>query len=605
MKILSLVNDSLGLLESKDRRRLGLLALLQSALALVDVVGLALLGYVVLVGSSEVTQPVSSAAHKMGPFSLPTTTSYSLVLIAGAAGILLVGKSAASYGLTRYIYRFLAGRQVVVSTTLAQRFFSWPLLQVLQRNSLDSAHALTRGVSALIVGVLGSATILVADAVLVGILLIALTLVSLQVTIFAAIFFVLVGVLLQRVLADWAHRVGREVRENEVASTGAVQDAVLMYREMIVGDRTSYFVSKFAALRLSASAAQADSYLMNVVSKYIYEVALIIGGGILAAWQLRSTSVESALAIVAVFIAASTRILPSLMRMQQSLLLIRSAGGEAEGTVDLASELRTSCQDLGDNSQERRSLRHPGPEVFVPEIQVRDVSLVYPGNPLPSLSAVSLSLGAGERLAIVGPSGSGKSSLADVLLGVIEPTEGRVLMSGMPPRDALSKWPGEMAYVPQDAAVLDGSIKENVSLHEDPRTEDVWSALERAHLADFVSNLPNGIMTIVGERGARLSGGQRQRLGLARALYNNPRLLVLDEATSALDAETESLVTQTISRLPQGITQVIIAHRLATIRAADRILYLNEGKIAAQGTFDEVRELVPDFEKQAQLLGIT
>jgi len=207
----------------------------------------------------------------------------------------------------------------------------------------------------------------------------------------------------------------------------------------------------------------------------------------------------------------------------------------------------------------------------------------------------------------VGPTGAGKSTIADVILGVIEPDAGMVSMSGLPPDQAVMQWPGAVAYVPQDITVVDGSIRQNVGLGLPEaliRDDLVWESLERAHLAPLVREDRDGLDTVVGENGVRLSGGQRQRLGLARALYTRPRLIVLDEATSALDAETEQAVSAALDELEGYVTLVIIAHRLATIRHCTSVAYLEDGRIRARGTFDEVRAQQPNFDRQAELLGL-
>jgi ABC-type multidrug transport system fused ATPase/permease subunit len=194
-----------------------------------------------------------------------------------------------------------------------------------------------------------------------------------------------------------------------------------------------------------------------------------------------------------------------------------------------------------------------------------------------------------------------------VLLGVLIPDTGKVLISGLPPLIAVAKWPGAVSYVPQDVVISAGTIRENIALGypiEEASDELVFGALKVAHLDGFVSEVPDGIDTQVGERGARISGGQRQRLGIARAMFTRPHLLVLDEATSSLDGETEASISEAIHALRGSTTVVIIAHRLSTVRNADRVVYLSKGKVLAIGTFDEVRKAVPDFEAQAKIMGL-
>jgi ABC-type multidrug transport system fused ATPase/permease subunit len=235
------------------------------------------------------------------------------------------------------------------------------------------------------------------------------------------------------------------------------------------------------------------------------------------------------------------------------------------------------------------------------------VTVRFPGANECALDRVSLQITTGESVAIVGATGAGKSTLADVILGVLRPVSGTVRLSGLAPEEAVARWPGRVAYVPQDVAVLSGTVRENVALgFPDDRIEDseVWAALERAHLAAFLVDSRNGLDTVVGEHGVRLSGGQRQRLGIARALFTHPDLLVLDEATSALDAETERDITRTLQDIRGKATTVVIAHRLATVRNCSLVVYLEKGRIVSTGTFDEVLRAVPALERQARLLGL-
>jgi len=197
--------------------------------------------------------------------------------------------------------------------------------------------------------------------------------------------------------------------------------------------------------------------------------------------------------------------------------------------------------------------------------------------------------------------------MADVLLGVVDPELGSAMICGLPPAQAIAKWPGGVAYVPQEVALANGTVRDNVALGL-PRAaiddEWVWEALQRAHLAAFLREGREGLETLIGENGMRLSGGQRQRLGVARALFTRPKLLVLDEATSALDAETEQSIAQTMQELEGQVTTVTIAHRLATVRHCDTVIYLEAGRVMAEGTFAEVRAQSAAFNRQAQLLGL-
>jgi ABC-type multidrug transport system fused ATPase/permease subunit len=210
-------------------------------------------------------------------------------------------------------------------------------------------------------------------------------------------------------------------------------------------------------------------------------------------------------------------------------------------------------------------------------------------------------------VAITGSSGAGKTTLVDLLLGVHIPTSGDIYISGLSPLDAFQKWPGATAYVPQDTVIVNGNIWENIALGFDYNPEHekyINEALKLSNLEDYVQSLPEGLFTKVGDRGHKLSGGQRQRLGIARALFTKPKLLVLDEATSSLDAQTESDITEAIKSLKGKTTIIMIAHRLSSVRNADQVIFINNGMIESIGTFEEVRKKVPNFDKQANLMGL-
>jgi ABC-type multidrug transport system fused ATPase/permease subunit len=219
------------------------------------------------------------------------------------------------------------------------------------------------------------------------------------------------------------------------------------------------------------------------------------------------------------------------------------------------------------------------------------LSLKYFGANKNALNDISLTVSVGAIVAIVGPSGAGKTSLIDSLLGVTEPSAGVVNISRVSPSEAIKTWPGAIAYVPQEINISNGTIAYNVALGyqlSEVTETQIWSALETAQLADFVRNLPFGLETPVGDRGSKLSGGQRQRLGIARALLSNPKLLVLDEATSSLDGQSELDVSDAIHSLKGTITVVLIAHRLSTIRKADTIVVLDQGRVRETGTHEEL-----------------
>ena len=615
MNLRQSVTAALALISRRDRRILIVLIVIQAGLSFLDLVAIALLGIVVALSASAVTgetpKLVITVLDWLGLEKIDLLT-LSLVL-ALIAATLLVSKSIISFLLTRRTLRFLANRQAMVSGKLASELLAQPLLFIQRRSSQEIAYTLTGGVNAATLGVLGNAVMIASELSLVLILIAGLAFVDLAVTGFTIVFFVLVGLMLHKVLANWAGRLGIQVSEAEVASYASLQEVVRTYREVAVVGRRSMYIDRFRGLRWQAATVQADLQIMNQVSKYVLEVALIIGGGLLAISQLLTRDAAAAVSVIAVFLAAATRMMPSLLRMQSSSLNIRSSAGTAELTFSLAKELEQKSGvhgpihlDVDTWQRVESGLRNGHPE-FDADVEVSEAGLSYPDADAAAISGISLRVTAGTSLALVGSTGAGKSTLADLILGVLVPDIGTVTIGGVEPSIAISNAPGAITYVPQDIAVVNGTIRDNVALGLPPDLvldDRIWEALERAQLATFLSEQREGLDTFVGEHGMRLSGGQRQRLGLARALYTRPRLIVLDEATSALDAETEQAVAKTLSDLEGDVTLVIVAHRLSTIRHCDQVAYLDKGRLVAIGTFEDVRNLAPDFDHQAQLHGL-
>ena len=542
------------------------------------------------------------------------TASPLVGLIALVAVLLLVTKTLVSAFLTRRMMRFLANRQADVSARLARTLLSRPLLDVQRWSTAEVLYALTSGVGAAVTSLLGASLIIVSELFLFTVMAVGLFLVDPTLTLATAAYFAIIVYILQVWLGRASARNSTVQADRGMSTITTVSEALTTYRETTVLNRRDFYIDRFDRMvRDSAQAGAANAYYQEI-PKYVLETALVLGGFALAIVQFVTKDLAAAAAIIGVFLAAGFRITPSMLRLQGAAVTIRSASAAARKTFELASWFGLT-EGAGERPQrisdtQARAIRDriaAGHGDFEARIDVEGVTITYPGADRPALLDASAHVEPGHSLALVGSTGAGKSTLADVILGVLDLDAGSVLISGVTPREATQRWPGAIAYVPQSVGLTEGTIRENVALGlPDVAIDDdmVWDALERAHLAEFLRETREGLDTVVGERGVRLSGGQRQRLGIARALYTRPRLLVLDEATSALDAETEQSITKTLQDLEGEVTTVTIAHRLATIRHADEVLFLREGVIVSRGTFDEVRASTPDFDRSARLLGM-
>ena len=611
------IRASLRLLTRRDRQRLAFITVAQMLTSILDLVGILLIGLVTALSLSVMSAaPKPSMVESVLEFlgisnDDPVTVALTLAAI---AGFLLILKSVLNMLLTKRILRFLANRQALVSGRLAAGLLSRSLLQVQKQSSQQTVYTLTNGVASATVTILGQGTIALTETALLVVLAVGVLTLSPTVTVFAIVFFVVISIALQRAIAVKAGRRGQLSAHLSVQSVQTIQEAVRTYREAVVSQRRGLYVQRFQHLCRKLAINSTDIQFATMIPKYVLEIALVCGAGLLALSQLLTKDLPSAVAIIAVFLAAGSRVVPSILRLQGASIMIRTAAGQAAPTYDLARELdlehpSSACANsLGSvDPATIRARLQKGYDGFDGSISISEASLSYPGTNTPALTAVSLDLPTGKSLAIVGSTGAGKSTLADVILGVLIPDSGVALVGGLTPAEALAVWPGAVAYVPQDVAMANGTVRENVALGLPAEIIDddwVWNALHRAHLGQFLKDSREGIDTVIGENGIKLSGGQLQRLGIARALYTRPRLLVLDEATSALDAETEQSIAQTLQELEGTVTTVTIAHRLATIRHCDLVVYLESGRVQAQGSFSEVRALAPQFDRQARMLGL-
>lgn len=612
MSVRTPVRRSLGLLDQRDRRLLGLAVAVQVVISVLDLVGVALIGVVgalavATVGGQPPPERVMAMISGFGGSGMSETAR--IAAFAGAAAALLLAKSVLSPLLAARTLTFLARREVVVSGRLARELLSRPLTFVQKRSSQETAAALVQGANAATIGVLGQMVVGASEIALLTMLSVALLIVNPVVALGSIVFFILVGVVLQRVMGHRAGAYGASRYRADVASIVAVQEAIGCYREITVADRRSLYVGRIQGLRAQAARASAGNQLVNMLPKYVYEATLVVGAFSLAGVLFATQPIPIAAGTFALFLAAATRVMPSLLRLQTATLTIRLSAGTAEAAFALAEDLDNPLaapegEEVDENI--RRALVSDYPD-FRPTIGLENVTITYPGADAPAVRGFSIAVAPGQSVALVGRSGAGKSTLADVILGVLQPDAGEVTVGGLPPVDAVRRWPGGIAYVPQDVMLVDDSVRANVALGlpRDAIDDDrVWEVLRRARLIDYVLEQTEGLDTQIGERGLRISGGQRQRLGIARALYTRPRLLVLDEATSALDAETEQAITKTLEELEEDVTTVIIAHRLSTVRHADLVVYLEGGRALARGTFDQVCADVPALARQADLMGL-
>ena len=606
---LSGVRASLALLAPADRFRYWLVVAAQMATDTLDLIGVLLVGGVGVIAASSVNSPVDQGSgtgilHAVGLDQFPVAEV--AVWMALAAAVFFLAKSLLYGYLIQKNYAYLARAQSAVSRRLLGGLLARPITDVQAMTPQEIVYAVTTGALMTITGLLGSVAIVVSDFFLLVLLGGAMFILNPGAALAMGVFFAVVGLAMHKSLSRWAARTGSQVQAADIRVMSQVQDGINAFRELwTLNRRGQYMTSIGSAMDISAR-AQATSQFINQIPKIVYDCALVVGAVLLASWEFRTGDLTAVISTLVIFLAAGSRLVPSMLRLSGQLVNIRAMTAQSTRTHRMAAQLLGPLPvEWKQREEQAESAAHN--LTFRGDVDIEKVTVTYSGRPTPALKDVSLRVPAGTSLALVGRTGAGKSTLADVIIGVLPPDEGRVRIGGHRTWEALALWPGQIAYLPQNVALFDATVRENVALALDPGSvtdDQIWEALERAQAADFVVALPDGLNTSVGERGVRLSGGQRQRIGLARGLLSSPSVLVLDEATSALDAETEHAIAESIFSMSGSVTAIVIAHRLATVRRADAVAYLEDGCLMAYGTFDHVRSVVPAFDKQAELLGL-
>jgi len=602
--VISIIARSFALLTKREKRNIFFVIIIQIILGLLDLLSIIMLGLLGSLAINGISSQNIGDKTKIA-LNLLNISDKSLQEQALYLGIiataLLISKTIFSLYFTKKSLYFLSKRAAHLSSELISKLLSQSLLVVQEKSVQQNIYMVTTGVTTITVGIIGSIVYLISDFSLLIILLSGLFFVDPLIAFTTLILFSFVATVLYRVMHKKMEKFGQEQSILSIESAEKINEVITSYRELFVKDRREYYSKEIGNLRYKLASAMAENTFYQNISKYVLEITMVLGALFISAVQFSTQSASRAVAVMSIFLVSSARIGPAVLRIQQVFLNIKTSIGASLPTLELIENLNSL--DTGSIS----GVVNDQHAEFFPEVFLKDVSFKYPLSKSFVLSNVTIKLKPGTITSIVGPSGAGKTTLVDLILGVLNPDSGIVTISGEKPAVAIKKWPTEISYVPQDVVITNGTIQENVTLGYPANETDapaVINALKIAQLNDFVSTLPNNLNTKVGDRGTKISGGQRQRLGISRAMFTKPSLLILDEATSSLDGATEANISDSILKMRGTVTVIMIAHRLSTVRSSDLVIYLDKGKILATGNFEEVRSIVPDFDKQAKLMGL-
>jgi ATP-binding cassette, subfamily B, bacterial PglK len=540
-------------------------------------------------------------------FTIDVESSQTFFWVVVVIASSFIGKSLLAVVLLRISSVFFARLEAEISSEIAEFLFSASLSRMRGFSRGDVHFAIGTSPNVAMSGLLMSGSSIVTESALFVSIFAVFILVEPSTAVFISVYFILLVVIFQLGINRWLKRIGQRLAISSIAMTNSIQDMTNSFREIAVFSKQAFFLRGYNMKRRQFALDNALLLFLGGLPRFFVETALMVGVLAMIGYQLLRGNLSDGLVITGVFLAGGFRMMVALLPLQAALAALKTLGPQAELVHRLLPEARAWQSQQDQRRQDQRFVLEGFGVSKGFAISVRGLFFTHLDSSEPTLKNMSFEVAPGSFVAFVGPSGAGKTTLADLILGINDPDSGHVDISGFPPIALRELHPGAVAYVPQNPGVVSGTIAENIALGvaaESVDEERVWRSLDEAELGDFVRALPDGIHSDLGAQADGLSGGQRQRLGLARALYTKPRLLVLDEATSALDAGTESNVAAAIRGLGRTTTVIVIAHRLSTIQHADRVFVIEDGSITADGTFKEVRKTVPLIEEYVRLMSI-
>ena len=506
-----------------------------------------------------------------------SSTGAFLALLAFLLAGVYVFRGVYLYAVSKLQYRFIARRQSNLSGELLKKILDYPYLYHSGKNLAELQRIIISDVSSMFT-LVTSMLLMLTDFFMTLFIVVFLAIVSPLMTLCVVLMSVLCVILYLKVFRRQVRAAGDKSRDAQIGMNKAVNQALGGIKEVKVLRREGFFHSIFKKSSDSYVKHYTQYRALDAVPRLVIE-SVCFGGAfiIIGALIIGGADIAALVPQLSVFVLAAFRLLPAVSRQVNMLNLV----------IYYRSSVDAVYKSLFEEDDASAELAPPETELpaDVLDIIVSDVTFQYPNTPAPVLKDISLTIPDKKSVAFVGSSGEGKTTLADIILGVLTPEAGGVFYAGKSVHHSFGEWSRNVGYIPQQIYLLDESILENVAFgieREDVDVEQVWHTLEQAQLSDFVRSLPGGLDTVVGDRGIRLSGGQRQRIGIARALYNNPSVLVLDEATSSLDTETEKAVMEAIEKFQGDKTMIIIAHRLSTIENCDIIYRVEDGDVVRE-----------------------
>jgi len=531
---------------------------------------------------APIAHSLLSALHVRSPEELLITLGI------GVVGVFIT-KSTYLVLMYRWLFRYVYDKHVALTRQLLTGYLQAPYTFHLRRNSAELIKTTTETIQRFSAGFLTMLLVVTGEVLVVVALITLLMIVDPEATVGAVLVLGVPTALIYRSMQRRLAESGRVAERSLAAMIQWTEQAIGGIRETLIMDRASFFIDRHGFhTRQFATSWRSFMLLSNIPRLVIDTLAVTAMVAIALVTLARGQDLQSILPVLGVFAVAALRLMPSTNRIAQGLAALRFHHGATEVIYRVLRE--TQEPDAGRISS-APGWNRSSPLSFTRSLVLEHLSYRYPSMPQLAVDDVSLEIPRGHWVAFIGPSGAGKTTLADLILGLFVPAEGRILVDGRDLHDDVAAWQRNIGYVPQDVYLMDDSIRHNIAFglpEEEIDDERVWQALRAARIESLARSLPNRLDAVIGQRGDRLSGGERQRLGFARALYHDPEVLVVDEGTANLDLETEATIVQTLAELRGKKTIIVIAHRLALVRNCDHVYLLREGRIHNSGAYSEL-----------------
>lgn len=483
--------------------------------------------------------------------------------------------------------RFISNNKFSLQCEMLKIYMERPYEDFLSLGQAQVSRAVQNNVA----GVFGALTTILAfftDFVTSVILVAAIVIINPVIAVSVTIVLLFLLLMITAILKPVIRKQGIIFMENNTQNGKWFYQAVAGIKEIKVGNKEQFFQEQYNKYGKKTVIAERNNAVLGSIPRLLIESFCMVGMlGILAVLMYRGKELSELLPQLSAFAVAAVRLLPCANRMSGYMTSISYQEPQIDEMLLNREEIRQWKENEAKRRKEKlkkenKSENNTGNLTFKDKIQLSDITYFYPNTDVNILEHANMEIPIGSSVGIVGTTGAGKTTAIDILIGLLEPSEGSVLADGVDIQENYEQWLENLGYIPQVIYMLDDTIRANVAFGyapEDIDDKEIWRALEEAQLKEFVEKLPKGLDTAIGERGVRVSGGQRQRLGIARALYTDPNLLIFDEATAALDNETESAVMESINSLQGKKTMIIIAHRLTTIEKCDIVYRVKDTKI--------------------------